>query len=189
MGFMKRLFGNAGRPSQGERDRKSLVGNAAPLTGGPLVGGGPPDVELVSYTVAYQILPHGIFNNVEKINNLWRNEPDVAGHALYQMACQSLKTTPDETIGSQFRAQVRELEGHSFYILEYPAPGESAIPAPYLSCIHFENSGSTPKFYILGQSPMGDTTLRSVTGDGMNMNLGPGPEPAIDPFLRSILDR
>lgn len=56
------------------------------------------------------------------------------------------------------------------------------ILAPYFSS-ELRDRGGKVSYYILGQSPMGGgTTLRCVTAEGANCNLGPGPDPTIDLF-------
>jgi hypothetical protein len=59
--------------------------------------------------------------------------------------------------------------------------------APYLSAV-VTRPGEPPRYFALGQSPDGFTTLRGVTPD-MNANLGPGCEPELEPFLALLRER
>ena len=89
-------------------------------------------------------------------------------------------------------------DGRDFLTLEYPSPppvdmsqmtpedliaaDKPFVLAPYFSCI-IRDSAGTRSYYILGQSPIGGgATLRSVTAEGENCNLGPGPQPTVENF-------
>lgn len=70
--------------------------------------------------------------------------------------------------------------------LEVLESGGNIIPAPYFSGLIIKNN-TIEGYYILGQNPTGNgTTLRSVSKDGSNLNLGPGCEPDMDTFIELI---
>ncbi len=122
------------------------------------------------------------------------------------MACQMRKVEPIIDDAKMFPWHYGKLcSGQKYYVLEYPAlpavdfstlsPEEiiNADPplvlAPYFSAI----SGAIPEgevgYHVLGQTSVGrGTSLRSVLRDGMNCNLGPGPEPRLEAFL-DVLSR
>jgi hypothetical protein len=109
------------------------------------------------------------------------------------------KVEPHIETAKRFRWHAgRFQDGRDYLTLEYPPPppidmshmtpedlmaGDSPfVLAPHYSCI-IRDSAGTCSYYILGQSPIGGgTTLRSVTADGANCNLGPGPEPTLENF-------
>ena len=62
------------------------------------------------------------------------------------------------------------------------------VLAPYFSAMLVENEGGQVRYFILGQSPDGHTTLRGVTLN-MNANLGRGCEPELKAFLDLLQDR
>ncbi len=89
-------------------------------------------------------------------------------------------------------------------MLEYPSPppvdlsdasieqligGDTKfVLAPYFSAI--VRGAGKAQYFILGQAPMGGgTTLRCIVPEGMNCNLGPGPEPELDRFLDAVRER
>lgn len=65
-----------------------------------------------------------------------------------------------------------------------------AVDAKFVLAPHFSaivSGADRVRYFILGQAPMGGgTTLRSIEPEGMNCNLGPGPEPTMDAFLDSV---
>ncbi len=66
------------------------------------------------------------------------------------------------------------------------AARDSLVLAPHFSCI-LRGGDNTSSYYILGQSPIGGgTTLRMVTAEGVNCNLGPGPNPTLIEFHQRL---
>jgi len=63
------------------------------------------------------------------------------------------------------------------------------ILAPYFTAIINDRSSALRSYYVLGQSTQSGTTLRSVTTDGANENLGPGPEPTVASFVQCLRNR
>ena len=64
----------------------------------------------------------------------------------------------------------------------------SFVLAPHFSAIIRGPVGV--QYFILGQAPIGGgTTLRCILPEGMNCNLGPGPEPVLAAFLDAIRGR
>jgi len=62
------------------------------------------------------------------------------------------------------------------------------VLAPFFAAVLDDYISGQRSYYILGQSLMSETetTLRSVTADGLNCNLGPGPEPTRLAFLERL---
>jgi hypothetical protein len=159
----------------------------------------------LSYDVAYFILPHYAFNDLSKLADLCLNTPTTAGPFFYIMAAQARKVEPNIEEGKRFRWHHGQLsEGREYFALEYPTPppvdmsdvpiermvdgGASLVLAPYFSAII--RGVSEVQYFILGQAPIGGgTTLRCILPDGMNCNLGPGPEPDLTAFLNAIPER
>lgn len=156
------------------------------------------------YDVAYFILPHYAYRDFAKITDLCLNTPHAAGPFFYVMACVSRKIEPVIEDGKRFTWHHGELTaGRKYFILEYPSPppldlsevpidemigGKSPIVlAPYFSAVLRNESGGETNYYVLGQAPIGGgTTLRHLSADGVNSNLGPGSAPQLTDFLAAI---
>lgn len=164
-------------------------------------------LEQLCYDVAYFLLPHYVYNDVQKIIDLCLSTPTAAGPFFYVMACQMRKVEPVMEDAPRFRWHRGDLgRNREFYVLEYPTPppvdmsqvspeeivsGEAAfVLAPHFSGVIRDPGTGNVDYYILGQAPIGGgTTLRSVLQDGVNCNLGPGPEPQLEAFLAAVRDR
>jgi len=162
-------------------------------------------LEQSSYDIAYFILPHYVFQSLDQMIDLCIKTPSVAGPFYYVMACKGRGIEPDMESGKQFLWHKGEFGGRNYLALEYPSPppidmgdsdplkllesGTKLVLAPYFSVILYGND-SSPSYFILDQAPIGGgTTVRSITSDGMNCNLGPGPEPRLELFFEAIRER
>ena len=64
------------------------------------------------------------------------------------------------------------------------------VLAPHFSAMIHDAETNDVAYFILGQAPLGGgTTLRSISPEGVNSNLGPGPEPEVNAFLDAIRNR
>lgn len=156
------------------------------------------------YDVAYFILPHYAYHDTAKIADLCLNSPSAAGPFFYVMACQARKVEPVIDDAKRLVWHHGELaDGRAYFVLEYPAPPPvdmsdvsveqltkvKVVLAPHFSAIVSRKDGGSD-YYVLGQSPRGGgTTLRHVSADGVNANLGPGPAPALEAFLGAIVGK
>jgi hypothetical protein len=153
------------------------------------------------YDVAYFILPHYAFGRLDKLSELCLDTPAVAGPFFYVMAAKAREIEPNFEHAKQFRWHYGFMEeGREYFALEYPTPpagdhteeplgallsGGMFVLAPYFSVI--VRSNDEVHYYILGQAPLNSgTTLRRVTQDGANCNLGSGPAPTLDGFLAAV---
>ena len=160
------------------------------------------------YDVAYFILPQYVHNDPAKLADLWYKTPTAAGPFFYVMACQMRQVEPTIEDAKLFRWHQGDLDDGRYYqrpgvsdsVSGRPLgavsgrPGEgrrfSRARAALFSGIIGEVAASELGYYILGQSPMGGgTTLRSVLREGVNCNLGPGPEPRLASFIEAISAR
>lgn len=168
-----------------------------------------PSVSLpqLCYDVAYFLLPRYAFERVGKVVDLRANTPHAAGPFFYVMACRMRGIEPVIDDARRLRWHHGALgEGCEYYVLEYPSPPPvdiltrppeeittSSTPfvlAPYFSAIVRAIPEGTVRYFVLGQSPMGGvTTLRGVLPEGINCNLGRGPEPRLDAFLDVVAAR
>lgn len=168
-----------------------------------------PSVSLpqLCYDIAYFILPGYAYGDVAKVADLCLNTPDAAGPFFYVMACVARKSEPVIEDAKRLRWHHGQLgETAEFFVLEYPAPppinlteadidkvlnaSEPLVLAPYFSAIVRDAASDSSTYYILGQAPMGGgTTLRHLSSDGMNSNLGPGPQPVLADFLAAVQGR
>jgi hypothetical protein len=157
------------------------------------------------YTMAYFVLPRYVFHQAATfIENLGRS-PTLGAGFYYVMACQMNKIEPDVQLVRSFPVHIGDLdETNRYCIVEYPTPpavdlselsleemfesGSNVVLAPYFSAIVLHKPSNTARYFVLGQSPDGFTTLRSVT-PGMNANLGPGCEPKLQQFVALLRAR
>jgi hypothetical protein len=153
------------------------------------------------YDVAYFILPYYAFEDTAKVADLCLNSPTAAGPFFYFMATEARKLEPNIDEAKRFHWHRGSLsEGYEYFVLEYPTPPSvdmsdvnveqlpNIVLAPYFSAI--VRSTHDAKYFILGQAPMGGgTTLRRILPEGMNCNLGPGPEPRLSTFLDAVRER
>lgn len=165
-----------------------------------------PSVSLpqLCYDVAYFILPGYAYGDVAKVADLCLTTPDAAGPFFYVMACVTRKIEPVIEDAKRFRwHHGRIADKAEFFVLEYPTPppidisdadidkvlnaGEPIVLAPHFSAILHDGANNSSTYYVLGQAPMGGgTTLRHVSSDGTNSNLGPGPQPVLSEFLAAV---
>jgi hypothetical protein len=158
------------------------------------------------YDVAYFILPHYAFEDLDKLTDLCRNTT-TAGLFFYVMAARARKVEPDPEDGRRFRWHLGQLdESREYFALEYPTPppvdmgelsveemlsaGTKLVLAPYFSAIIRWSGRAETQYFILGQAPIGGgTTLRCILPEGINGNLGPGPEPELSAFLDALREQ
>ncbi len=157
------------------------------------------------YDVAYFILPHYAFKDSDRLTDLILNAPTAANPFLYVMAAQARTVEPDTADAKLFRWHHGQLNTkREYFTLEYPVPSpidmsdmpleqmfkseNKIVLAPHFSAII--RGGGEPQYFILGQAPMGGgTTLRCITPEGSNCNLGPGPAPELPLFLDALRER
>jgi hypothetical protein len=157
------------------------------------------------YDVAYFVLPHYAFKDLEKLAHLCLATPTAAGPFFYAMAAMGRKIEPDTNDAQRFHWNHGRLtRDYEYFLLEYPVPpavdmsdtsleqmisdGIKFVLAPHFSVIL--RGVDKVHYFILGQAPMGGgTTLRCILPDGANCNLGPGPEPQVTAFLDVVRER
>lgn len=158
----------------------------------------------VSYAIAYFVLPNGVFREPENYIAIWNDPVAPAGGVFYEMGCQFHGADVVPERAALYKASCGKFDDSTdFYLLEYPAPppldfsrlfpgkktSEAEVPvlAPYFSAMLRDRATGAVSYYVLGQSPVGGgTTVRSVTRDGVNGNLGPGPAPKAGAFLDKL---
>jgi hypothetical protein len=163
-----------------------------------------PDLPTVSYALAYSVLPHYAYANLPRFRDMWSQTPSTIGPIFYVMACQLLKKEPEPAQAAQFEAVRGVLDSsREFYLFRYPLPppvdlsgiepedlleqGVTPVLAPHFSVVVTGNGSSISWYYVLGQAPIGGgTTLRYVSADGANCNLGPGPPRDQKAFLEAV---
>ena len=158
------------------------------------------------YDIAYFILPHYAHSDYAKLRSMCEQTPSAAEPFFYVMACQMRQMEPDADTARAFQWHAGEFPNGSHYMtLEYPPPPQVDISgmtaeevmstenpivlAPHFSCV-IRDPEDNCSYYILGQAPFGGgTTLRCVTAERMNCNLGPGPNPMLDEFHAALVSR
>jgi hypothetical protein len=160
------------------------------------------------YAMAYFVLPQYVAAAPEKISDRL-SEGRIGAMFYYLMACQLKGLEPGEQDAdtmTAFAVRHGQLDdGHDYFVIQYPTPEEldlsdkmnsedpgemldamrGIVLAPYFSAMVQPKTAGKARYYVLGQSVDGMTTLRSVTPE-MNANLGRGCEPRLDAFLELL---
>lgn len=157
---------------------------------------------MISYGMAYMAIPHGVFHNLERLVTMWKSTDPPAGALFYIMGCKMQNMEPEKGCVGLYHAHIGRLdEITDYYLMEFPKPPrvcmadfeansvKKPVLAPHFCAVLHQPATGIVSYYILGQSPDGGTTFRSITPDGMNSNLGPGPEPTMENFLELLKDR
>lgn len=162
------------------------------------------EVAQTCYRMAYFILPPYVYNQPDKIVQELQSGP-MGAMFFYALTCSVIGKEPEKEALAQFAAHTGTLdEEHDFYIIEYPTPPsvnlmdddaeamiaqmQNIVLAPYFSAMIRTRTDGSVRYFILGQSPDGHTTFRSVTPD-INANLGRGCEPRLDAFVALLRER
>ncbi len=148
------------------------------------------------YGTAYLALPKLLFAQTERTIGYFVNNEYPEGPYLYMMATRILKVEPVREHALSFQAHSGELSPRkNYHILEYPTPPpfdlaqKDAVLAPFFSAIIHNTADAEVAYYVLGQNPVSGTTFRTVTPDGANANMGPGPQPELDTFIEFLRQR
>lgn len=176
----------------------------------PLLRPSPEQMAKVSYRIAYYVLPESVHGEFDKFLGIWRTMVPPIGIMLCEYACSLQKVRPTPEFATAFQTHEGRLDSNrDYYVLQFPpAPAPAPMPpremlleditkarekmpvlAPYFAAIVNDRSSCDRAYYVLGQSLATGTTLRSVTADGTNGNLGPGPEPTVASFVRCLMNR
>lgn len=157
----------------------------------------------ICYAMAYFVLPHYVFNQVDQfIGRL--NVGDIGAGFFYVMTCKMNEQEPrDDLIGS-FRVHNTTINDRDCYVISYPTPPAvdissladdqveskmaTIVLAPYFSAVLRNQQNGDVQYFVLGQSPGGGTTFRRVTPQA-NANLGPGCEPELESFLALLTEK
>jgi hypothetical protein len=148
------------------------------------------------YGTAYFALPRLLFSQPERTLGYFVDNEYPEGPYLYMMATRILKVEPVREHALLFQAHCGELSpGKNYHILEYPAPPpfdlaqKGAVLSPFFSAIIHNTADNEVAYYVLGQNPVSGTTFRTVTPDGANANMGPGPQPELEAFIDFLRQR
>lgn len=164
-----------------------------------------PSLEQISYALAYEVLPHYAFKRISEIRNSSRPGLRFGGPYFYiltlKLCFQMNPGNDDEHAAKYLWHRAQRSDGTLIHVLEYPVPPCVAhvteeqwlervhdnVLAPHFSAI--VDADTDPRYFILGQRPLGGTTLREVTGDGRNYNLGEGPAANLADFVQAVKSR
>jgi len=157
------------------------------------------------YAMAYFVLPHYIYHAREKLLRELAQGQALGAFYFYVLTCQAQGKEPDSGLVRSFVVYRGRLNDDlNYHVIQYPPPPPvdlSDLPdeqwfaalrrvvlAPYFSALIEEVKSGDVRYFVLGQSPDGLTTFRSVT-PAINANLGRGCEPEIGPFLALLRQR
>lgn len=157
------------------------------------------DLPHICYEMAYFMLPQMLFTDAQRTIADFSGHGPTSGGYLYFIFCKAHGIEPVPEHARAFHVHVGELsEGWTYHVLEYPTPkpgtvnllDKDSVLAPYFSAILHRQATGEMDYYTLGQRPMvGGTTLRTVTREGVNANLGEGPAPELNAFLDALRQR
>lgn len=206
-----------GRDSEAEKliiDFRNKLADFSQLTfkewdKSPLPRPTPDQMARVSYRIAYHVLPAQAYKEFTAFLDAWRTIAPPIGFMLCEYGCSMWKVRPTPEFATAFKTHEGRLHsGCDYYVLQFPpAPSPAQMPhgnlieimtkspekmpvlAPHFAAIVEDRSSGRNAYYVLGQSPSGGTTFRTVTADGANANLGPGPEPTMAAFVQHLAKR
>jgi hypothetical protein len=158
-----------------------------------------PDTAQNCYTMAYFVLPQYVSSEAATFIEKLAGSPALGAGFYYVLACRMNGMEPDMELLRSFPVHLGDIdEANRFCIIEYPTPpsvdlsalslgqmfelGDNVVLAPYFSAFVLNKQTNDARYYVLGQSPDGFTTLRGVTPT-LNANLGPGCEPELKEFI------
>lgn len=150
------------------------------------------------YATAYFAIPQYVDSRPKNVLEDFAKDATYKAKFFYVVACKLSQSEPHEGDVRAITAHAVDLDnGWKSYIVEYPKfppPDLSSLQpsdmlnamrkvvlAPYFSAVLFREPEQIEHYFVLGQSPMGGTTLREVRGQ-MNANLGSGCEPTLEAF-------
>ncbi|HET6249705.1 MAG TPA: hypothetical protein VFE47_18595 [Tepidisphaeraceae bacterium] len=152
------------------------------------------------YDMAYFALPRYVYTDFPKLH-AELSKGSVGAAYFYVLTCMVGKTEPDGDVARAFEVFNGTLdETDSYHIIRYPSPPavpdvthspdpgkalQGVILSPYFSAVIFDSAGTNVRYFILGQSPVGATTFRSVSPE-FNANLGPGCAPEVEAFVELL---
>jgi hypothetical protein len=164
------------------------------------------DLARVSYGLAYIVLPDMVHHSFDGFLRHWRDRFPF-GFMLCDFGCSKEKVRTTIEQKAAFKTQEAPLSPTcDCYLVEFPTPppvsrlseaefraviaaGRKApLLAPYFAAAVHDRVSGRRYYFVLGQSPSGGTTFRTVTADGTNCNLGPGPEPDLASFFVHIAE-
>ncbi len=146
----------------------------------------------ICHTIAYTIIPNYVYMDLNRMKKLWQEE-GLAGPTFYTAACRMLKASPNRTDANSFKTITGKVDDQQTYLLlQFPPPppidlakirpdslpNASIVLSPYF-CIALGSETLPYLYYVLGQGTFGGTTLRYISSESINLNMGPGPS-AVD---------
>lgn len=157
------------------------------------------DTPQLCYTMAYFILPQYAADRPRRLIDMLSMGPRAGAAFFYAMTCQLENLEPRDDVVRLLAVHEGGLaDARKYHIIEYPTPTavdittlpddeildaiQNIVLAPHFSAIIHSAEDNSFKYFVLGQSTDGGTTLRSVA-DGVNANLGPGCEPSVESFV------
>jgi hypothetical protein len=156
------------------------------------------------YAMAYFALPSHVFQESERVLRELSTNPDQTARLFYAQTCKAREKEPHALDSQAFHVQAGVLDDrYDYHLIQYPVfppvdlgniPADQVparlhdvVLAPYFSAIVVGKDREV-KYYVLGQSPDGQTTLRGVSL-ATNSNLGRGCEPKAEALVALLRDR
>lgn len=160
------------------------------------------DAQIAAH-MAYRKLPLRVFPDVVELLSDFEYALELAALSYFREAATGCGFEPTADALKALRVHLGEVRHCDFVVIEYPRfpvcdlltaepdlpPGSGGyVLAPYFSAILRDRLSDEPRYFVLGQSPDGDTRLRAWT-DTLNADLGPGCEPTLAAFLELLKSR
>jgi hypothetical protein len=151
-----------------------------------------PGSYVLAYKFCYEFVPQRLFADPSYVIEKFQVGPKQALALMLATFFTELRAVSDPDLRAGFGVHVADLaSGKRTIIIQYPTPPTTPIelqpgislPAPFFSAIVFGTDlPASVSYFVLGQSPDGGTTFRSVTPD-LNGNLGRGCTPELAAFV------
>lgn len=172
-----------------------------------------PPVSRLHYTLAYQVFPEHVFQKTEQFLQMGTKSVKLPGPYFLLRTASQLGVNPEQHSdwmveqSNKLKWHRGELsDGRDYFVMEFPDPEpidhltekdlitrfkDGLVLAPHFAgVIGRMNSAETQlhdsAYYVLGQRPLGGTTLRQVSKSGSNLNLDQGPPPQLKPFIECL---
>lgn len=158
----------------------------------------------IAYDTAYFVLPHRAHADLKELVADFADSPDQAALFYFRLSAKARAVEPSTEDLRALRGHTGRLDAaRDYLIVEYPkfpavdllANESERLPlvsgyvlAPYFSAVIYNRDLYDVMYFVLGQSPDAQTTLRTVS-PALNANLGRGCEPELGAFLELLRAR
>ncbi len=143
------------------------------------------------YNFAYDTLPKKLFEHPNRLIGDFQSRGKVAVVALYVENCMKLGGLPKREDVDQIKIEQAEKNTYKFFVINFPAlqkNEQNGLPILTPISISITYNDNSCRLFVLGSGMFGgEPTLREVTKDGSNTNLGEASGKSNTSFVEDIL--